>query len=572
MNSLLALSAATLLSAPALALQPQNCAPSLDINATAPNAGSDPFLAFEALGETAYFTADDGLAGQELWRWDIANGAVRISDLNGPADGAFGRPHVLWTTGRPLVYFVGDDGTSGREPYVSDGTLAGTHLLLDILPGAGNSQATDFTSVGNHVFFVAKTILGERLFITNGSPLGTSEVAATGGPNFPRALARFGDRLLFSAYTVATGDELWISNGTSAGTGMVLDLNPGSNASLPDEFVQLGDVAVFAATRAGVGRELFVTDGTAAGTQLLRDFYPGGPWGYPSGLVRWRGEAYFTARTPTYGYELWKTDGTAAGTQLVVDLMPGPADANIGALTPAGDMLYFSGSAPGAFQVVWQLDAAGGLTQLSSQPLAHGVGKGALLPAEGGVFFDGWSSSTGRELFFASESGTGIACDVWSGSQDSTPADLVAVGEHLLFKAEAPGTGVELHVRALNGPLVVDLGFGGPTLTLEVGAPQLGTTVGLRVAGNAPGHVGLLVYSPVTGPTSTLVKSGAANWLNPSYPVVVSVFTAPTLETGFPLPAGPALVGVRAHVQAFGYTPGLALLDASNGVAVKFGS
>jgi len=572
MNPLLALSAATLLCAPSLALQPQVCAPSLDINATAPDAGSDPYLSLDALGDTAYFTADDGIAGQELWRWDFANGAVRVSDLNGPADGAFGRPHVLWTGGRPLVYFVGDDGISGREPYVSDGTLAGTHLLLDILPGAGDSNATEFTSVGNYVFFVAKTILGERLFRTDGSPLGTSEVAAVGGPNFPRALARFGDRLLFSAYTVATGDELWISNGAAAGTGMVLDLNPGSNASLPDEFIQLGAVAVFAATRADVGRELFVTDGTAAGTALLRDFYPGAAWGFPSGLVRWRGEAYFTARTPTFGYELWKTNGTAAGTQMVVDLMPGPTDAGIASLTPAGDALYFAGNAPGALQVVWKLDAAGGLTQISSQPLAHGQGKGALLPAEGGVFFDGWSSSTGRELFFANEAGTTIDCDVWNGSSDSTPADLLAVGEHMLFKAQAPGTGTELHVRALSGPLVVDLGFGGPTLTLEVGAPVLGSTVDLRVAGNAPGHVGLLVYSPVTGPTSTLVESGAANWLNASYPVVVSVFAAPVLETGFPLPAGPALVGVRAHVQAFGYTPGLALLDASNGVAVKLGS
>lgn len=572
MNPLLAPIVAVLLSAPSLALQPQICAPSLDLNATAPNAGSDPQLALEALGDTAYFTADDGLAGQELWRWDFANGAVRISDLNGSADGAFGRPHVLWTTGRPLVYFVGDDGVSGREPYVSDGTLAGTYLLLDVLPGAGDSNPTEFTSVGGSVFFVAKTILGERLFRTDGSPLGTSEVAAAGGPSFPRALARFGDRLLFSAYSVGTGDELWISNGTAEGTGLVLDLNPGINASLPDEFVQLGDVAVFAATRADVGRELFVTDGTAAGTQLLRDFYPGAAWGHPTGLVRWRGEAYFTARTPTHGYELWKTDGTAAGTQLVVDLMPGVANANIGALTPSGDRLYFSGSAPGALQVVWQLDTTGGLAQISSQPLAHGVGKGALLPAEDGVFFDGWSSPTGRELFFASEASAGIACDVWSGTPDSTPVDLVAVGEHMLFRAKAPGTGTELHVRALNGPLAVDLGFGGPTMTLEVGAPQLGTTVALRVAGNAPGHVGLLVYSPVAGPTSTLVKAGAANWLNPSYPTVVSVFAAPVLETGFPLPAGPALVGVRAHVQAFGYTPGLALLDASNGVAVKLGS
>ena len=35
--------------------------------------------------------------------------------------------------------FAADDGSHGTEPWVSDGTKAGTHLLLDINPGSDGS-------------------------------------------------------------------------------------------------------------------------------------------------------------------------------------------------------------------------------------------------------------------------------------------------------------------------------------------------------------------------------------------------------------------------------------------------
>lgn len=87
------------------------------------------------------------------------------------------------------------------------------------------------------------------------------------------------------------------------------------------------------------GRELWVSDGTAAGTQLFMDLYPGGTSSFPSDMVVFQGALYFTAATPDYGRALWRTDGTVAGTQMVVDLQPGPNGFALD-MVAAGSWLY----------------------------------------------------------------------------------------------------------------------------------------------------------------------------------------------------------------------------------------
>lgn len=47
-------------------------------------------------------------------------------------------------------------------------------------------------------------------------------VDGTGGSN-PSYLGRLNDKVLFSAYTDNAGQELWVSDGTRAGTFMLAD-------------------------------------------------------------------------------------------------------------------------------------------------------------------------------------------------------------------------------------------------------------------------------------------------------------------------------------------------------------
>ena len=73
----------------------------------------------------------------------------------------------------------------------------------------------------------------------------------------------------------------------------------------------------FEAQNGTSGSELWVTDGTTAGTQLVKDIEPNGD-SIPAGFVELNGNLYFFARNPENGRRsLWITDGTATGTVLV---------------------------------------------------------------------------------------------------------------------------------------------------------------------------------------------------------------------------------------------------------------
>src|SRR4029079_4090585 len=62
------------------------------------------------------------------------------------------------------------------------------------------------------------------------------------------------------------GTELWVSDGTAAGTRMLKDIVPGAGSSAPSCFIALGTTVFFNVKRADSTRELWKSDGTEAGT------------------------------------------------------------------------------------------------------------------------------------------------------------------------------------------------------------------------------------------------------------------------------------------------------------------
>ena len=83
-------------------------------------------------------------------------------------------------------------------------------------------------------------------------------------------------RIVFQAATGTAGRELWVTDGTAAGTSLLLDIDPGTSSSGPMLFTGVGGGRlVFTAYTGAEGRELWVTDGTAAGTSLLADIASG---------------------------------------------------------------------------------------------------------------------------------------------------------------------------------------------------------------------------------------------------------------------------------------------------------
>lgn len=92
----------------------------------------------------------------------------------------------------------------------------------------------------------------------------------------------------------------------------------------PQGFCVWNGRAYFAANDSTHGWELWSTDGTEAGTHMVVDAMPSGEgWSSPLHLFAASYGVYYAATTATTGNELWFTDGTASGTHLVKDILPG---------------------------------------------------------------------------------------------------------------------------------------------------------------------------------------------------------------------------------------------------------
>jgi ELWxxDGT repeat protein len=104
-------------------------------------------------------------------------------------------------------------------------------------------------------------------------------------------------------------------------------MNPGAASSGPAGITAVGSTLYFSAYDDVSGQELWKSDGTAAGTVLVKDINPtagfGGNVSYPTAI---NGTLYFLANDGTSGNELWKSNGTTAGTVRVFDLNAGAGD------------------------------------------------------------------------------------------------------------------------------------------------------------------------------------------------------------------------------------------------------
>jgi ELWxxDGT repeat protein len=137
--------------------------------------------------------------------------------------------------------------------------------------------------------------------------------------------------MVFVATNGDAGRELWITDGTPGGSSLVADINPGSASAFgvgAPSFVALPDGRlVFAANDGSAGRELWITDGTAAGTSLVADIRTGGASAFGEGEPGFTaladGRLVFAADDGVSGRELWVTDGTAGGTSRLADINPG---------------------------------------------------------------------------------------------------------------------------------------------------------------------------------------------------------------------------------------------------------
>lgn len=281
------------------------------------------------------FVAQVG-AEREPWVTDGTEaGTMPLGDLN-PLGGS--DPEFFPRAVGGNVYFTAV-GEAGRELWVTDGTPEGTEQVLDIQPGIVGSNPVISGWLGDRVMFSANMPDdGVEPFISDGTRGGTvylGNLDESFLSSEPLGFRPFGDVALFRAAVGGVGRELWRSDGTPEGTELLLDINEGAADGFPSGLlVQPANPSpdadpwgVFPANDGVAGPELWGTDGTADGTGMLLEIVPGGAGGNPGGYQPVGPDlVVFFANNPGEGCEPFITDGTEEGTVALAPINPGAGD------------------------------------------------------------------------------------------------------------------------------------------------------------------------------------------------------------------------------------------------------
>ncbi|MBI3782908.1 MAG: hypothetical protein HY270_05855, partial [Deltaproteobacteria bacterium] len=256
----------------------------------------------------------------------------------------------------------------------SDGTGTGTVLLKDINPGSGSSDPSNLINVAGTLFFTASDGMnGTELWKSDGTASGTVLVRDIGvGSNGsdPTNLTNVNGTLFFTAcdtrdlFNDPADCELWKSDGTAAGTVLVKNIFPGAYSYWLRELTNVNGTLFFKAcdTADPFGNpancELWKSDGTSAGTVIVKDINPGSRSSNPRYLSNVGGALFFSACDDQSGCELWKSDGTASGTVMFADVLPGPASSYPGNFTQLGSDLIFVATNDAYASELWRITTA----------------------------------------------------------------------------------------------------------------------------------------------------------------------------------------------------------------------
>jgi ELWxxDGT repeat protein len=225
--------------------------------------------------------------------------------------------------------------------------------------------------------------------------------------------------------------QIWKSNGTSAGTTLVIE-RPGEQDAfdVSSRFTTWNGL-LFITACIGINRcevTLLRSDGTAAGTiQLVA--------ATPNIMVDSGGKLFFTTNNTTDGSVLWTTDGSVAGTVPVKQITPPGNEANgVVDIVDVNGTLFMATATQ-----LWKSDGtAAGTTPI----VTTGVGFNAayLTNVNGLLLFTGMNSA-GRELWKSdgTAAGTTLVKDINTSFTESGsyPQLMANLNGRLVFKADS---------------------------------------------------------------------------------------------------------------------------------------
>ena len=357
-------------------------------------------------------------------------------------------------------------GTSGTyQLWQSDGTLAGTSILKQIATNNVDSNPKNFTifnsTSGTKLYFSANNGannfwgINDELWQTDGTTAGTvinSEMnqATTSSPgSFPRGFTVFGSNFYFTANVSPPGEEFYRNDGSLGGATLVRDINPGAANSSPKNFTVANGKLFFAATNDNIGRELYVAIGPTTASLSYIDVLPVANIGSnPLYLTEYNKNVYFTAGVG--GDQLWKSDGTIAGTSLITDFSISAGDPQDYYVSPTLGLMFFSAAtnATGREMHYVATDDDEGVYNETNIGSGDGIRAGTqFIEYNGDVYFTATNGTSGYELWRTNHLIDGspltMVKDI-NATGDSNPVNFIVFGGKLIFQANDGIHGAEL--------------------------------------------------------------------------------------------------------------------------------
>lgn len=441
-------------------------------------------------GRTLYFLPSGSVRGHGLWRSDgTPEGTAKVFDpppstTNDDEEYGDPDPEPRLTAFGDRVFFFASASDSGPEPWLSDGTASGTHVMRDIWPGPSGSapdQAMPVVVAGQVYFTAEDPQHGIELWTTDGTAAGTRmvhDVMPSGLGASVTGTAAFKGSLVFTrgSREQANG-SVWQTDGTASGT---IELSPPSTIHEPYGLgVAGGRLYVFHPDQVDNINRLITSDGTLAGTRVLDGWVDGDyAWCVPGEplagvfLAGCHSAPWLTYSTddgedPLDSGGLLRSDGTEAGTKYLLTFRdpslalgkdPTPRAAMVTDIVRSSDEAFFlvqrtdlTGSPPRPTRVsaaLWRTDGTktgtrrvvsldlGPTNQIARAGDRHpprllvaAPGRIHLLGRDAGHGIEPWvSDGTAR--------GTRLLADVRPGRRGSNPSRMARVGRLVTFRAD----------------------------------------------------------------------------------------------------------------------------------------